>query len=111
LTSAPEPRPQEEWRRVCRVDDVPLDDVRRFELPELPPVAVFNVAGTFYVTDDCCTHSQASLSDGTVEGDVVECPFHGGRFHIPTGEVVERPPRRPLKTYEVLVTGEDVLIR
>ena len=47
-------------------------------------VAVFNVDGQFFVTQNACTHGPGSLSDGFVEGDQVECDFHGGKFHIPT---------------------------
>jgi nitrite reductase/ring-hydroxylating ferredoxin subunit len=96
---------------VCSVDDVPPGEVKRFEVDGLPDVAVFNVEGRIYVTADCCTHMEASLAEGTVEGDEVECPFHGGRFHIPTGAVVCRPPVRPLVSYEVSIADDTVLIR
>ena len=101
----------ERWERVCSVDAVSLDDVRRFEVPGLPALAVFNLAGSFHVTSDCCTHMEASLAEGTVDGDVVECPFHGGRFHIPSGAVVSRPPTRPLATYDVRIDDDSVFVR
>jgi len=106
-----EPVANGDWERVCGVDEVPVDDVRRFEVPGRPPIAVFNVAGRFYATDDCCTHMEASLAEGTLDGDVVECPFHGGRFHIPTGEVVSRPPTRALGTHAVQVVDDTVFVR
>jgi len=101
----------EDWRPVCRVDDVPIDDMRRYEIEGCPALAVFNLDGEFYITDDRCTHAEASLSEGTLDDDVIECPFHGGRFHIPTGEAITRPPRKALKTYEVQVSGDEVRIR
>lgn len=97
-----------DWIPVCRVDDVPVDDVRSFEVEGLPTVAVYNVDGRFYITDDCCTHEEASMAEGTLDGDVIECPFHGGKFSVVTGEVVRRPPRRPLCTYEVRVEDDTV---
>ena len=101
----------EEWRSICRAGDVSPDDVRRFEIAGCPALAVFNLDGEFYVTHDRCTHAEASLSEGTLEDAVIECPFHGGRFHIPTGEVVARPPKKPLKTYGVQLSGDEVRIR
>ena len=101
----------DDWRDVCRVDDVPVGEVGRFELPGLPPLAVYNVDGRFYASDDCCTHEQAMLSEGTLDGEVIECPFHGGSFSVVTGEVVARPPIRPLRVYPVRVEGETVRIQ
>ena len=51
-------------------------------------LAVFNLDGEFYVTDDQCTHGPGLMSEGFIEGDVVECNFHNGQFNIKTGEVV-----------------------
>jgi nitrite reductase/ring-hydroxylating ferredoxin subunit len=96
---------------VCRVGEVPADDVRRFDVEGLPALAVYNVGGDFYVTTDCCTHMEASLAEGTLDGDVIECPFHGGAFNVRTGEVVARPPTRPLPTYDARVENDIVLIR
>lgn len=95
---------------VCKVDDVPPDDVRSFQVEGLPAVAVFNIEGRFYVTDDCCTHEKASLAEGTLDGDVIECPFHGGSFNVVTGDVVSRPPRKPLCTYDVRVEADVVCL-
>ena len=54
-------------------------------------LAVFNIEGEFFVTDDLCTHGPGSLSEGYIDGDVVECNFHNGQFNIKTGEVVSPP--------------------
>jgi biphenyl 2,3-dioxygenase ferredoxin component len=68
--------------------------------------AVFNVAGEFFVTDDLCTHGLGSLSEGYIDGDIVECNFHNGQFNIRTGEVVSPPCMVPVKTYPVtLIEG------
>jgi nitrite reductase/ring-hydroxylating ferredoxin subunit len=73
-------------------------------------LAVFNVDGEFYVTDDACTHGPGSLSEGYIEGDVVECNFHNGQFNIKTGEVVSPPCMIPVKTYHTVVENGRVLI-
>ncbi len=73
-------------------------------------LAVFNVDGEFYVTDDLCTHGPGSLSEGYIEGDVVECNFHNGQFNIRTGEVVAPPCMIPIKTYPTRVEDGKVVI-
>ena len=64
----------------------------------------------FYVTDDACTHGPGSLSEGYIDGDVVECNFHNGQFDIKTGEVVSPPCMIPVKTYPAVVEGGTVFI-
>ena len=73
-------------------------------------LAVFNVAGEFYVTDDQCTHGPGSLSEGYLEGDVIECNFHNGQFNVRTGEVVSPPCMVPIKTYKTSVENGRVWI-
>ena len=73
-------------------------------------LAVFNVDGEFYVIDDTCTHGPGSLSEGYIEGDVVECNFHNGQFNIRTGEVVLPPCMVPVKTYPAVVEDGKVVI-
>ncbi len=75
---------------VRRASDVEVGAVLKVERDDLT-LAVFNVEGEFFVTDDHCTHGPGSLSEGFVEGDVVECNFHGGQFNIKTGAVVGPP--------------------
>ena len=73
-------------------------------------IAVFNLGGEFFVTDDQCTHGPGLLSEGFIEGDVVECNFHNGQFNIKTGEVVAPPCMVPIKTYKAIVENGRVLI-
>ena len=69
--------------------------------------AVFAVAGRYYVTQDACTHGPGSLAEGFVEGEEVECPFHQGRFHIPTGRPSAAPCTVALRVWTAhLVDGK-----
>jgi Na+-transporting NADH:ubiquinone oxidoreductase subunit F len=63
----------------------------------------------FALTDGLCTHAQTHLADGHLEGGIIECPKHNGRFDVRTGEAVRRPPRLPLCTYAVEVNGGRVI--
>ena len=73
-------------------------------------LAVFNVEGEFFVMNDLCTHGPGSMSEGYIEGDVVECNFHQGQFNIRTGEVVSPPCIIPIKTYPARVENGKVMI-
>ena len=95
--------------KLCNADDVAAGAALKVETGDLV-VAVFNVGGQFYVTDDSCTHGPGSLSEGYVEDDVVECNFHNGQFNIRTGEVVSPPCMIPVKTYPTVVEDGTVYI-
>src|SRR5436305_13964045 len=88
--------------KLCSVDEVAVGTALKVETGDLV-LAVFNVEGQFYVTDDNCTHGPGSLSEGYIEDDVVECNFHNGQFNIRTGEVVSPPCMVPVKTYRTTV--------
>jgi nitrite reductase/ring-hydroxylating ferredoxin subunit len=94
---------------LCSTADVAPGTSLKVEIEDLA-LAVFNVDGEFFVTDDACTHGPGSLSEGYVEGGVVECNFHGGQFNIRTGEVVGPPCMVPIKTYPATVIDGKVTI-
>ncbi len=94
---------------LCAAAEVAPGSALKVETEGLA-VAVFNLEGEFYVIDDNCTHGPGSLSEGFVEGDVVECPFHGGQFNIKSGEVASPPCMVPIKTYKTVVENDRVLI-
>ncbi|NIN70800.1 MAG: Rieske 2Fe-2S domain-containing protein [Gemmatimonadetes bacterium] len=73
-------------------------------------VVLCNVGGEFYAVHDECTHERFPLSEGTLEGQAVVCTLHGARFSLETGEVLAPPALVPVRTYEVRVEGEDVLV-
>ena len=94
---------------VCRAADVVVGTPLRVEAEGLV-VAVFNLDGEYFVTNDACTHGPGSLGEGFVDGEVVECNFHGGQFNIRTGEVVAPPCMEPVKTYRTRVENGMVVI-
>ena len=69
-------------------------------------IAVYNVEGSFYATEDACTHAGGPLSEGTMDGPMVVCPWHGSCFEVTTGKVLCGPAKEPVKTYRVEVEGE-----
>ena len=74
-------------------------------------VCVANVEGKYYAIGNVCTHVGGPLAEGTLEGYEVECPWHGSKFDVRSGEPTRPPARRPEPTYEVKVEGNNLLIR
>ena len=94
---------------LCNTSDVDVGGALRVEKDDLI-LAVFNVDGEFFVTDDACTHGPGSLSEGYVEGDVVECNFHNGQVYMRTGAVVSPPCMVPVKSYRTVVEDGKVFV-
>jgi nitrite reductase/ring-hydroxylating ferredoxin subunit len=94
---------------LCPTSEVPEGSVKSFEVGNLV-IAVYNLGGTFYATDNECTHAAASLADGILEGEVIECALHFGAFNVRTGEVVQPPCFTPLRTYKVVVENGEVKV-
>ncbi len=88
---------------VCRASDVPVGAAIRVEVGE-SVLAVFNLNGSIFVTDDACTHGPGSLSEGFIEDDVVGSNFHRGAFNIRTGEAVLPRCMVLVRTYAVVVS-------
>jgi 3-phenylpropionate/trans-cinnamate dioxygenase ferredoxin component len=81
-------------------------------LPTQPPVTLFHTEdGELYAVDDTCTHQDASLADGWLEGCLVECPLHSSRFDLRTGAVDGPPARVPVRTHAVEVRDGTVYVR
>jgi 3-phenylpropionate/trans-cinnamate dioxygenase ferredoxin component len=96
------------WHEVARVDDLAPGEVMYVEVGN-DPVALINLDGEYFAVNDICTHEEASLSDGEVVGDEIECPLHGGAFEIRTGLPANFPVVVPVETYDVKVEGDIVL--
>lgn len=97
------------WVTLCRTGEVPDEDVLEVVL-DGHVYCAYRIAGRHYVTDGICTHAVARLAEGFVLDDVIECPMHNGRFHIPTGRVEGPPACEPLRTYAVRVEGDALQI-
>ena len=84
-------------------DELPPGEMRSIEIAGLPPLAAYNVDGEIHVTSNRCTHGQGLLTDGTLEGDTVECPLHGGCFNVKSGEATAFPCQKPLTVFPVRI--------
>jgi len=74
-------------------------------------IALYNIDGQFYATHNICTHAHALLSDGWLEGDIIECPLHGGRFEAKTGKGLGAPVTCDIKTFPVRIEGDAIQVK
>lgn len=95
--------------KVAAVSDVPEEGTLQVEVSG-EPVCLYNLGGTIYATHDTCTHAQASLSEGFVDGDKIECPLHQGLFDIRTGKALSPPVTVDLKVYAVKIEHGDIYV-
>ena len=96
--------------RLCRVDEVDDGEALQVHIEGRAPLAVYHVGGEFFVSDDTCTHGEASLSEGTVDGAEIECPWHSGKFCLRTGEALNFPAVTPIRVYPATVRDGAVFI-
>jgi 3-phenylpropionate/trans-cinnamate dioxygenase ferredoxin component len=87
--------------QACPLSALPPGEAVRIE--GHVPIAVFNADGDLYAIDDTCTHQDASLAEGWLEGCMVECPLHAASFDLRTGVPTCLPAKRPVRTYPVHV--------
>lgn len=90
------------WITVANLDAVEVGSVIGSKVGDLD-VALYNIDGQIYATHNTCTHAHALLSDGWLEGDIIECPLHGGRFEVKTGKGLGAPISCDVKSLPVRV--------
>ena len=73
-------------------------------------ICVARVGSEVFAIGDTCSHSDASLSEGDVEGFKIECWLHGAHFDLRTGEALSLPAVQPVKSYPVRVDGDSVTV-
>jgi 3-phenylpropionate/trans-cinnamate dioxygenase ferredoxin subunit len=95
--------------RLCRADDIPMNEARRFDVNGTP-IAVFHLPAGFFAIGDTCSHEESSLSEGFIDDDMVECPKHGAQFEIETGKNRSLPATRPVPSYRVVVQDDEVYV-
>ena len=100
----------EGWVRVARRDELAQGEVIGVEVGGRS-IAIYDCDGQLYATDNICTHAYACLSDGWLDGTVIECPLHAARFDVRTGAVLDPPATEDLKSYPVRVVEGEIEVK
>ena len=98
------------WFKAISMKDLENEEAKEITVSEEKKITIFNVNNNFFATDNFCTHENASLCDGYIDGDTVECPLHQGVFCISTGKALEAPATIDLKTYKTKIENDFVYV-
>ena len=74
-------------------------------------LAIYQVEGQFFATDNICTHGQARLCEGFLDGFEIECPHHQGKFDVRDGRATCEPATEAVRSYPVRVEGGRVFVQ
>jgi len=96
--------------KVAQTNDIQPSHMKFVQVAD-EDICLVNINGKFYAISNVCTHEGGPLADGTLEGYQVECPWHGSKFDVRTGEVTAPPASVPVPTYEVRVDGNNILLK
>jgi nitrite reductase/ring-hydroxylating ferredoxin subunit len=94
--------------KVATVADLLPGKVKQITIND-KMIALCNVGGKFYALDNVCLHRGGPLGEGYLDGEKLECPWHGWQFDVKTGAVTFNP-REKVPTYEVRIEGGNVLV-
>lgn len=97
------------WHDVAAAADVSDDTPVSVKVGERE-IGIFALNGKYYAIEDVCPHAYALLSQGFVDGDEVECPLHGAKFHIPSGKCTKEPGGRDLACFAVKREGDRLFV-
>ena len=97
------------WMDVMALEDVFDGEVMAVNV-QGKEIALYEVQGELYATDNLCTHGAARLSDGFLEGREIECPFHQGRFDVCTGKALCEPLTENIRVYPVRIENKRVFV-
>ena len=99
-----------DWVDALSIDELPTDDVIGLVLAGRD-IAIYTVGADVYATDNTCTHGQARLCDGFLDGHEIECPLHQGKFDVRDGKPLCEPASEGLRSYPVKVDGRRVFLQ
>ncbi len=103
------PQPLTNFITVAQVTEIPPGSGRTVDVHGVW-IALFNIDGTFYAIDNSCPHAGGPLGEGKIrDGGIVECPWHGWRFNVLTGQRVENP-NFEVPCCQVRVVGTEVQV-
>lgn len=101
---------EQSWTDVAALGDVPIGDVTAVKVSGRE-IALYEVEGAIYATDNVCTHGHARMSDGFLDGHAIECPLHQGKFDVCTGKALCAPLTEHIRTYPVKIDQLRILLK
>jgi nitrite reductase/ring-hydroxylating ferredoxin subunit len=95
--------------KLCSTEDIPAGAIKQFDLKE-EEILVVNLGDQFFCLEARCSHAGAPLAEGSLQGDILTCPWHYSQFKITDGSVVRGPANVSLKVYRMMVKEGQLLV-
>ena len=90
--------------KICDLSEIPNGSIKKFEIND-EEITICNINNQIFAINNNCSHDEASLQEGFIDGYEIECPMHGAKFDIRTGEVTCLPAVSPIKTYNIKINN------
>ena len=100
----------EDFVKVAESNDIGASSMKAVDVGG-EKICIINFEGNFYAIGNICTHMGGPLNEGKLEGFEVECPWHGSKFDVRTGEPTKPPARQAVSSYEVKIQDNNILVR
>jgi nitrite reductase/ring-hydroxylating ferredoxin subunit len=100
----------EDFVKVAESKDIEPSSMKAVDIAG-EKVCIINIEGNYYAIGNVCTHMGGPLNEGTLQGFEVECPWHGSKFDVRSGQPTKPPARQPVSSYEVKVQDNNILVR
>ncbi|HEY6534670.1 MAG TPA: Rieske 2Fe-2S domain-containing protein [Candidatus Nitrosocosmicus sp.] len=101
---------QEDFVKVADINEIKSSQMKEVEV-EGQKILIANIKEKYYAIGNICTHEGGPLANGTLHDFEVECPWHGSKFDVRTGEVTNPPASEPELSYEIKVEGNQILVK
>jgi 3-phenylpropionate/trans-cinnamate dioxygenase ferredoxin subunit len=95
--------------RLCGLADLPEGEAKVFEVGEFR-LAAARSGDTVFVVEDRCSHDDGALGEGVLRDNEIECPRHGARFDMATGNATRMPAVAPIESFSARIADGDVLV-
>ena len=99
----------DDFSPACAIADIPETN-RLGVVVDGVPVVVVRTHDEIFALHDECSHAQVALSEGDVDGAVIDCWLHGAEFDLRTGAALSLPATEPVAVYPVRIDGDAVLV-
>ena len=98
------------WMKVADLSECPPGNLLDVEAGR-ESIVLANIDGDLYALENRCSHQDLPLSDGELDGDRLECLYHGARFDVCTGKAVGLPAIKPVPSYDVQIRGQEIFVQ
>ena len=93
--------------QVAETDEIQPGERRSVFVDDLPALLI-RIDDDYFVIEDVCSHDGQPLTDGPVVDCSIQCPRHGAKFDLRTGDALCMPATKGIRTFNVEVRNDGI---